>query len=399
METTPAVVQPTIPSKISEFNETLNVVLPRLAKGREIGLSYTKDIKKVTKETRQQVIDAMANNRKASEKLTEIRMTVTKIIDEVKGALMLPEKEVIADFDRLKKELESYDAIELEIKRKAEAKAARELEITKYKALIKEKVGMQVVEMVGGQVRIIIEGMSRWEAGLTLANIDGKAEELRKKTLQLGRDKYDLCFKLDFTGKRPDLVSDEDFAKFMMEDLKKEFSYEKANEDYLQQASPIINEYRAKIPSIKEALASVKTVDAEEARKKAIADKAWEDLQTNQKATEAAVEVVAQTKDKEIMEGEFVRQGTLEGMEIGPVERIASFDDIDNNKWIKPFLEVVAKCAVHPKFKLVKAKKAEYIDAVQWFMDFYGKNFQDTLNGIHMKEKPKSIVRASKEDF
>lgn len=398
METTPAVVK-TPEEKLTEFTETLNTVLPRLAKGRGIGLGYTQGITKVTKETRQQVIDAMALNRQTSEKMTALRMTVTKIIDEWKGSMMLPEKEVIADFDRVKKQLEAYDAIELEIKRKAEAKAAHELEITKYKALMKEKVGMQVVEMVGVNVRNIIDGMSRWEQGLTLANIDGKAEELKKKSLQLSREKYDACFKLEFTGKRTDLVSDEDFAKFMMEDMKKEFSYEKANEDYLQQASPIINEYRAKIPTIKQALESVKTPAAEESRKKAVADKAWEDLQSNQKATEAKVEVIAQTKDKEIMEGEFVRQGTLEGMEAGPTEFVAEFEDINMNKWLKPLLEVIGKVGVHPKFKLVKTKKAEYIDSVQWWLDFYGKNFTEKIPGIKMTEKPKTIVRASREEF
>ncbi len=391
-----------LPAVINEALVDLNTALPRLIKGRDIGIDLLKGITKVTKESRQTVVDALSENKKVSEKINGIRMPITKRLDELKASIMQYEKASMAEHDRVRGLVEAFDQIELEITRKAQAKAARELEITTYKATIKESVGKQVVGMLGGQVRNIIDGMAKWEAALTVENIDKKGADLATRQLQLKRDEYDKCFLLDFPGKRKDLLTDEEFAAFM-ESLKVEYSYEKQNEIFLQGVSPIINEYRAKLPDIKKQLAAIKAgptaAELEAKRKKDIEEEAWAKLTANSAETAAKVEEVTHTKDKEVMEGEFVRQGVLEGMETGPVEYIAEFADINENRWLKPFLEVVAKCGTHPKFKLVKDKKAEYVTPVEWWLSFYGKNFTEAPAGIKMKEVAKTIVRRSKEDF
>ncbi len=388
-----------LPAVINEAMVDLNTTLPRLIKGQEIGINLLKDITKVTKETRQGVIDAMAENRKVTEKLNGLRSPITKKLDELKASLMQYEKGTGGEYERVKGLVTAFDNIELEIARKAQAKAARELEITTYKASLKESIGKAVIGMVGGQVRTVIEGMAKWEAALTLENIDKKAAELQTRQLQLKREKYDECFVTNFVGKRTDLLTEEEFTAFM-ESMKKEYSYEKANEDYLQQTSPIINEYRAKIVTIKEELSKIKAKPELQAdRQKEIENKSWEALKANEQATNAKVEEVKNEKDRNVMEAEFVRQGTLEGMDVPAVKYIPEFEDINLNKWVKPFLEIVAKCAVHPKFKLVKEKKPEYIDAVQWWLNFYGANFKEKLPGIVMKEEAKTVIRAKKEEF
>lgn len=396
METTPAIISDSL--NLKDIVDTL----PRLEKGREMGIAILKDITKVTRDTREEVIAKLAKNRDVTEKINAIRSPLTKKLDEFKQGIMQYEKATQAEHDRVKKLVSDFDQIELEITRKAQAKAAHELEITTYKATLKESVGKAVVGMVGGQVRNIIDGMSKWQAGLTLENIDKKGEDLKAKKIELKRESYDACFLTEFPGKRNDLLDAEVFTQFM-DSMRKEFSYEKVNEDYMRQVAPIINEYRAKLPSIKEELSAIKAsptaADLEAKRKQDIADKAWEELTKNQKATEAKVLEVVQTKDKEIMEGEFVKQGTLDGMEMPLIRRIPEFEDINLNKWVKPFLEIVAKCAVSPKFKLVKKTKAEYIDAVQWWMDFYAVNMDSPIDGIKITESAKTVIRKSKEEI
>jgi len=83
--------------------------------------------------------------------------------------------------------------------------------------------------MISGQKKNIIDGMARWEAGLTLANFELSFEKLAVQKPILKKDKWEECFKIPF--QQGQLMTKEVFDAYL-EELRKEYPYENYNAQF-----------------------------------------------------------------------------------------------------------------------------------------------------------------------
>jgi len=241
---------------------------PSIMKGNALGI-------KLLKEVQTTPINNDEEKTVAIEKLTKVKAIVDKVdlltkevtepiesfLDQVKSfkkAIDYANKTKDGnEYTRARAVVESYDqrkATEA-AKAKAEAEVIRRMNI--LKAEIKEGVGKRLIDMLSGQKKNIIDGMSRWEQALTLENIDSSYEKLINQKPSLKKDRWEACFGLDFISANKSAMTP-DATVLYMEELKKEFTYEEFNKEYVETVSPIINEYRAKQEQVRARLVEIK---------------------------------------------------------------------------------------------------------------------------------------------
>ena len=93
------------------------------------------------------------------------------------------------------------------------------------------------------------------------------------------------------------------------------------------------------------------------------------------------------------MEGDFTAQAMTADIDAGPSKKVFSFEN--DAMWLPAFLQVVSKCAIHPKFKGIMAKDG-YVPEVKKWMDFYSANVGEPLKGLKTDQVAKTIVKKSK---
>lgn len=303
------------------------------------------------------------------------------------------------EYTKARAVIEAYDQVKAAENEKARAAAEFLKQQNLFKAEIKEGVARRLVDMISGQKKNIIDGMSRWESALTLANIDGAFEKISIQKPSLKIEKYNECFAVNFSLSGKPMVPE--VAAEYMESLKADYPYEKYNNEYVETVAPIINEYRAKKDVIKARLEEIQKageaerVRLEAARKAELEAKAQADLKVVNEQHAEAIENVEHQKEMDKMDAEFVEQVQTQDLDSGPMKRVASFES--NEQFLKPFASVIGACALHPKFPgIMKKNGTDVIDSVQWWLDWYGANCKDPIKGIVVKEVPKTIIRKAK---
>jgi len=396
-----------LPALPSTTMEVAKANLPRIIKGNEIAITLLKEIQMqeiATDEDRQASIEKLAKTKAVTDKLDLlIKETVGPLedfIDQVKSykkSIDYASKTKDGnEYTKAKAVIEAYD------QRKAkEAERIRlEAEFLKkqnlYKAEIKEGIGRRLVDMISGQKKNIIDGMARWEAGLTLANFELSFEKLANQKPILKKDKWEECFKKTFTVQTALLTLTETDA--YLEELKKEYPYENYNAQFAEATAPILNEYRAKKDAVKRKLEEIQKasedarVALEQKRKDELEKQRVEQIKIADQQQVEAMEKVDHEKEMDKMNAEFTEQVQTQDIEDLPTKRIASFDDDAN--YLKPFAEVVGACALNPKFPgIMKKNGTEYVDHVQWWLDWYAGNCKDAIKGIKIVNVPKTIIR------
>jgi hypothetical protein len=395
-----------LPALPSTTMEVAKANLPRIIKGNEIAVTLLKEIQTTAitnDEERQVAIEKIAKTKAVTDKLDLlIKETVGPLedfIDHVKSykkSIDYASKTKDGnEYTKAKAVIEAYD----QAKAKEAERIRLEAEFLKkqnlYKAEIKEGIGRRLVDMISGQKKNIIDGMARWEAGLTLANFELSFEKLANQKPILKKDKWEECFKIPF--QQGQLMTKEVFDAYL-DELRKEYPYENYNAQFAEATAPILNEYRAKKDTVKRRLEEIEKaseeakVALEQKRKDELEKQRQEQIKIADQQQVEAMEKVDHEKEMDKMNAEFTEQVQTQDIEDLPTKRIASFED--NANYLKPFAEVVGACALNPKFPgIMKKNGTDYVDHVQWWLDWYAGNCKDAIKGIKIIQVPKTIIR------
>jgi hypothetical protein len=397
---------PVLPSTVMEKVQSN---FPSIMKGNALGIKLLKEVQTTpikTDEEKQVAIEKLTKVKAIVDKVDLLTKEVTEpiesFLDQVKSfkkAIDYANKTKDGnEYTKARAVIEKYDID----KAAADAKVKYEAELLRQKNLlkaeIKEGVGKRLIDMLAGQQKNIIDGMSRWEQALTLENINSSYEKLANQKPALKIDKWEACFGLNFMSPNKTAMTPDETVLYM-EALKKEFPYDEFNKTYVEAVSPIINEYRAKQEQVRTKLTEIKNageaekIRLEEERKKELETKAAEARKEIDAAATEAHDSVEHQKEMDTMNAEFTAQAQTQDLEQGPMKKIASFESNDN--FLKPFAEVIGACVLHPKFPgIMKKNGTDVIDAVQWWLDWYADHTEvKAIKGIKIKEIPKTIIR------
>ena len=400
-----------IPMLPPTVGEVAKANMPRIIKGNELAVTLLRGIQKSTITTEEQRAEAVAAMTKSKAVFDKVDLLVKEVVEPIEVFIesikaykkTIDYKSTAKDgneYTKAREVIEAYDqAKSKEIERlKAEAEILRNVNL--LKAEIKEGVGKRVIGMLAGQKKNIIDGMSRWEAALTLENIDASYEKLGGKVPTLTQEKWELCFNIDFVSPLKKYMTP-DATKAYMDELKKEFQYEQYNKEYAEIVSPILNEYRAKQEQTRGKLKEIREAGEserkrlEEERKAALELKATEDRKAVDEAAAIATEAVEHQKEMDNMDAVFTEQMQTQDLYVGPMRRVAMFENTDH--FLKPFAAVIGACVLNSKFPgILKKNGVDLIDSVQWWMDWFGANCKEEIKGVVVKEVPKTIIRQAK---
>lgn len=387
-------------TQIVTIKDKFQANLPSIQKGNEIAMSQLRELQALTigsDEEREEAITKLAKVRAVYNKVNSMRVEITEPLDQIKDYLMsferaLDDKGKDNEYAKAKQPIAVYDQWKIDERKKAELIAENNRQIAVYKADLKAAVGRQLAEMLAGAKKNLIDGMSRWQTSLTLETFDARQKALESTPPSpIKQEKYDACFNTNFN--RKPIINEED-TKIYIESLKVEYPYATYNETYIALATEIINEYRAKMPVIKKELEDIKAskdaVELEAKRKKDLEDQAARDRVQVESELTQAVQQVDEQKDMSVMEADFVKQGSTQDLEAGPMKKEASFEK--DNLFLKPLLEVISVVATSGKLTSIRKRNGEYIDSVSWWLKQF-ETLGKEVSGIVLKDVAKVIVK------
>lgn len=380
--------------------ETVAALGVFLQKRRDAAVADLQEIKTIDNDGQYaEAEETLSNAKRLYDQMVAKRKAFTDPIKEALSQIMAYENEINYtaktdnEYNRARRVLEDYNQKKIEAKKVAEHEAWVRSEQIKYKAEFRAQVQQQLADMLAGKNRTVLYGMAEWEKALTLENIDANEAKIRNQNPTLKQADYDGCFRR--WGNRPDVMAQATEDEYL-EELKKELTYAVYNERFQQIVAPIKNEYLAKIPAIKESLKKI--AEAKEADKAALKKAAEvkreqeknEALRLAAEKEKAETQAIQDTKDMGIMEGDFTAQAMTADIDAGPSKKVFYF--ANDKVWLKPFLQVVAKCAGHPEFKGIMAKDG-YVTEVKKWMDFYSSKVGEPMDGLKSDDVAKTIVR------
>lgn len=392
-------VESTLPAlpQIQTVAERFQTNLPQIQKGNEIAIRVLKSIQSAEIKTdadREEQVAKLTKVKDIYAKVNSLRVQVTEPIDQIKDYLMsferpMDDKGKDNEYARAKAVITTYDQWKLDEKKKAELAAEQQRQLTVYKAEIKAAVGKQLVEMLAGVKKTLIQGMAQWEKGLTLENFAAKEAEIAKPgSPALKMDKYEACFHTEFNRRH---LLNEQLTKEYIESLKSDYPYEQFNNSYIEIVTEIKNSYRSRMGAIKVQLLEAKDNAEKEALRKAEIDAQDEAnrLKVDNEASSALQQVESQ-KDMNLMEATFVQQAQLQDISAGPVKMVAAFTN--DKLWMKALVEAIAMVAISDKMPSIRKKSGDYIDPIGWWLEkfsYLGKQ----IEGITLTETAKTIIR------
>ena len=384
--------------------ESVSKLVAFLEKGRDAAVAELDAITTIeSDEDAAAVNDTLATAKKLYDAMVVKRKGLTDPIKSAIEEIMAYENAINYSaksensYTRARAVLEEWNQKKINEANKVKAEAARQGEIIKYKAEFKAQVMQQLSNFVAGKHRTALDNMAEWEKKLTLENIDAKEQQLRNSQPSLKLEDYAKNFYR--WGNRKDLMTPEQEDAYL-EELKVELTFDVYNAKYQELLAPLKNTYLARMPEIRKSLASVAAADA--ANKERLQKEAMErierqkqdDLGKARKAQEAEAQVIADQKDQGIMEGEFTTQAMTSDLDAGPSKKVFAFEN--DALWLTPFLQVVGKVAVSPKFKGIKAKDG-YIAEIDKWLKAYSSMVGEPMKGLKVQDVAKTIVKKSKE--
>lgn len=401
--------------------EAAEKALITLQKGYDGSLALLNEITEVTEENRASVVETLSTIKKYYDKIKATRTPITKFLDEMKTELMRYERpsdynDKASIYNQKRALVEAFDEEVRKENEKKKQEAEREKRITVHLADVKAALQRHLVDYMAARKRLVIDNMAKWEKSLTLDNLEASEKKLVEREPKLNREDYDGRFvPPSFTISKINIIptdqlkemrqqatqqqmSQEQWDKFQadandqqyknfIEEVKREESYEKYNEEYVRMVSEIVNAMRARIPEIRKELQSSKDRQAEIDRRAEEA-KTLVNEQVEQKLDE-----VSHEKDMNVMEAEFTQQAVTQDLAGGATEKIIRFDQ---KQLIRQLSEMIAHCLSHPEFPGIE-KKGEYIPGIKVFITFYQRNCmaEHPIKGLIVTEKAKTTIKAT----
>jgi hypothetical protein len=372
-------------------------------------------------EEREDANDILSQVRDVYKATTEKRKEMTDITDAFKDLMMEyerpldPKAGAKSKYNEKRRLIEEYDQQKLEKRRRDEAEAAKKKELENLKVDYQAKMLENLTQMLIDVVKRVDAGSKSYFEALTLENFDTGAEKYKNNKPKLKPTDYDACFvrPVDPIGS-PNimLMSQIDYARFVVE-VQQQETFDKWNTSFVEAVAPVINEWRAKIPDLKANLIAVseamaKSQEEAERVKKEQQDKADREAKERQDRLDTVAaeqkQQIQEDASMNKMSNEFAAQAAIQNLDdVGGHRPVLKFTD--PKKTPKAFMEILYHCFSHADFpgiqKRDKAKKLvvdsqgrpEYIEPVQWWIDFFLKNCDAAIDGTQEFKDAKTTIR------
>ena len=343
------------------------------------------------------------------------RLLSTKILDDAKAWAMEPEKELIAEMERIKK-LRNDRAKRL--KEKADQEA-REIELQKvydtHRGQVKARMKESLELGIASKLKDLENALAKLFNECTLEKVDGLGSYLDRVKPSLREDFFDKLLTVDFDQR---IMSVDQFQD-TKDKGKAHFNFEKTNAVYVETATKTIASWRERIPAKKSELERIAKASGEEAaRLKEKAERARLSEETKRKEEQALQEqrIKEQAEDdarKAALEAEFESQ--VKTQEIAEQEgtrktksfRLDAAVEVDMVKLSSTIGKLVlhvmlAKEETGGIFKRTKAGEIkldsdgqpEYVEGVQYWLDQMKKiKYTDMIPGIISTEKISTVAK------
>lgn len=413
-----------LPVPIQDIREKLPALLekhiPSLQRGSEACDAALDEITGCnTAEEYEQHMATLADVREGYEKLKKKRMELTGMVDAFKDIMMEYERPFNHDtkapskYNEKKKFLIDFNQREHDRLQKEKAEAAKKKDVENHKVDLRAKMLENLSNMVVARVKHADNGSKDYFAVSTLTNFDERAEALKKMKIKLKQEDYDACFVTTYNKELLNLTEVQEFIT----SIKQEETYDKWNSAVQESASPIVNEWRARIPELKKQLQDVaeleaKNKEAAEELKQKQKDEAEAQSKQRQEQLDLALsnqkESIQEEANMNKMSNEFVAQAATKGIgDPGKTKLVMKFTDPKLAP--KAFMEIQYHCMSHPDFissypcfqrrdtkkKLMSDDKGRpvYIEAVQWWIDWFLNNCDAAITGTMISEDAKITVK------
>lgn len=413
-----------LPAPVKEMRETLPALLEKSIPWMEAKHQAADDLLNTipdvitSDEEAEDVTAKLAAVRSVGTALSERRMEMTKITDAFKDVLMAYERPFDAKSDKSKynqrrKILEAWQQKKLEERRKQEQEALKRKELENLKVDLRAKILQALNDNLIDTKKRADDYARNLFATLEVENFDTHAEAFKKQKPKLKIETYNKCFEppVDLQDKTKQFFGSPEAFDMFLTELQKEETYDKWNNLIQEAVAPILNEWRAKIPELKQECIA-KSKASEEERLRLEEDRKKRDEEERQKKQkeidqEAFIKSAQIQEDAQVgkMSNEFAAQATMQNMdEGGAVKLVAKFTDPKLTP--KALISVIYHVFASEKFQGIQKRDSKtkkllfddknrpvYIDAIQWWLDQYIKDCNAAVDGLQLFEDSKVTIR------
>lgn len=361
-------------------------------------------------EEREDAAEIIVIVRDAYNKMLPMRKELTGPLDELKKKLMEYERPLMdekgSDYTKLRGLIAAYDQKKIDEKKRIEEAAAKKKLRENHLVDIGAACLTNLNNLVLAKTKSADTQSDAYFKKATLENFDKHAEVYRQMKPNLKIEEYAKCFEVPYNK---DLFTISEFADIITS-IKQVETYEKWNEEVVKFATPVVNAWRAKIPELKENLIKLKNAADETERARLQAEqqkKADEDAARLREGIEqqhnAQAAQITDRAELSKLNNSFVEQATTyDAGDIGPTKLVLKF--VDKKTSYKALSTIIYQCMSHPKFpgfeKKVKGEivkdaqgNPEYIEGVQFWIDFFLKNCDADIPDTRVFEVAKTIIR------
>lgn len=351
--------------------------------------------------------------RNAYTKMYAMRTEMTGVLDEMKKNLMSFERPLSDDktseYTRLRTLMSAFKQKQIDDKKKLEQAAAKKKERENHFVDIGAAVLTNLNNMVLAKTKKADTDSDAYFKASVLENFDVRAERYSKMKPSLKPEDYNACF-VEGLNRRFDLWTEPEWVDIITT-LKKAEPIEKWTDEIIKNATPILNEWRAKIPDLKKNLIDLQNAKNDEERKrleseqqaKAEADKQRRDRELEQQSLDKNLEISSQASLSKL-ENDFVEQATTQAAgATGPTKQVLKFTD--PKKTLKALSTIMYHSMAHKDFPGIEKRdnkkqivkdaqgRPEYIEAVQFWINFFMANCDADVEGTEIFEIAKTIIR------
>jgi hypothetical protein len=399
-------------SKIETIVEIAQKHLPRMMAGSEKAVLAMQVIQNIENEEQYENAENLLGRVKSAyEKINELRTEITGPLDEVKKYLMTFERPLgddkSSEYTRVRGIMTSYRQAELEKKKELEAKAAYKKHIDDHIVDLKSTVLKWLTDKVIEVAKRTDASSADYFNKSTLEDFDARAEQYMRMKPKMKQEDYDACFKIVYN---PALIAEDEF-NILIHDLKQEQTFDKWNEEVVKVSTPIVNEWRGKIPDLKKKLIELKNASDETERARiAAAQKEKEDQEAARRGANLDEQALSANREIESqaglskMENSFVEQAVVQQAgDGGPTKLVLKFKDAKDTP--QALMTIIYHCLAHKEFPGIQKRdrkgnlvvddkgRPEYIDGVQQWINFFLAKCDADIAGTVVYEDSKITIR------
>lgn len=364
-------------------------------------------------------IATLAAVRDVYKAVNEKRTEITEVTDKLKNILMEYERPFNPAADKSKynekrKIVEAFKQREFDRIQKEKEAAAKKKEAENLKIDIKARIQQALADNVSSTAKAADEYAKTFFAALTVDNFDANAEQFKRQKPKLKKETYEKCFECpnDLLEKAKQYLAAGEFTTLTQE-LQQEETYDKWNAEIEKICAPILNEWRAKIPDLKKDLIELAELQKKNAEAAAeLKRKQQEESDRQAKERQEQRDKQAEEQKAKIQEdaslgkmaNEFVAQNAVQNMtDEGKTKLVLKFTKPETTP--KALMEILYNCLSHPDFPGIQKRDVKkklmvddkgrpvYIDAIQWWIDFFLDNCNTAITGTEITKDAKITVR------